>query len=48
VEAKHQDIILKIIKHVKLTEDEITILRIWLNGFALGADKINELIEGLK
>lgn len=48
VEAKHQDIIFKIIKHEKLTEDEITILRIWLNGFALGADKINELIEGLK
>ena len=48
VEPEHQAIMLKIIKRDKLNEDEIASLRLWLNGFALGADKINELIEGLK
>ena len=48
VETIHQDIILKIIKHDQLSEDEIAVLRTWLSGFALGADRINELIEGLK
>lgn len=48
VEPIHQDILLKIIKHDPLSEDEIAVLRVWLSGFSLGADKINELIEGLK
>lgn len=48
IEPMHQDILLKIIKHDQLDADELNELRSWLNSFALSADKINELIEGLK